>query len=133
MDRLFLDANVLFSAAYKRDAHVFRLWKLEGVFLCSSRYALEEARFNLAEANQRQRLMDLSEKLQFYEARERALPSGISLPEKDAPILLAAIDARANYLVTGDLTRFGRYFDQRVEGVVIVSPARYFKIRSEAK
>ena len=29
MDRLFLDANVLFSAAYRADAGVARLWKVE--------------------------------------------------------------------------------------------------------
>jgi len=133
MDRLFLDANVLFSAAYKMDAHVHRLWRLDGVFLCSSRYALEEARFNLVEENQHRRLMELSEKLQFYEATERALPNGISLPQKDAPILLAAIHARANYLVTGDHRHFGRYFGQRIEGLIIVPPVRYFKIRSDAK
>jgi len=133
MDRLFLDANVLFSAAYKMDAHVLRLWRLEEVFLCSSRYALEEARFNLAEENQHHRLMELSEKLQFYEATERVLPTGISLPQKDAPILLAAINARANYLVTGDLRHFGPYFGRRIEGVMILPPHKYFKIRSDAK
>jgi|SRR5271166_907944 len=133
MDRLFLDANVLFSAAYKMDAHVLRLWRLGDVRLCSSRYALEEARFNLTEENQHHRLVDLSEKLQFYEAAERALPSGISLPQKDAPILLAAINARANYLVTGDFRHFARYFGQKIEGVVVVPPVRYFKIRSDAK
>jgi len=52
MDRLFLDANVLFSAAYKANARVFRLWQLKDVLLDSSRYALEEARFNLVEENQ---------------------------------------------------------------------------------
>jgi uncharacterized protein len=49
MDRLFLDANVLFSAAYRPDAGLGQLWKLEGAILCSSHYALEEARINLTE------------------------------------------------------------------------------------
>ena len=52
MDRLFLDANVLFSAAYRIDAGLLQLWKLKNVTLCSSRYALEEARINLANEDQ---------------------------------------------------------------------------------
>jgi len=133
MDRLFLDANVLFSAAYKMDARVLRLWRLDDVLLYSSRYALEEARFNLADDNQHHRLTALSAKLQFYEATERALPSGIAVPQKDAPILLAAINARAHYLVTGDFRHFGPYFGQTIEGVVVIPPNRYFKIRGAAR
>lgn len=56
MDRLFLDANVLFSAAYRPDAGLLQLWKIKNVILCSSAYALEEARINLEEENQRARL-----------------------------------------------------------------------------
>jgi len=133
MDRLFLDANVLFSAAYKVDARVFRLWQLKDVLLYSSRYALEEARFNLADKNQQHRLSMLAQRLQFREAPERQLPKGVSLPLKDAPILLAAIEARAHYLVTGDFRDFGPYLGRRIEGVLIVSPFRYFKIREEAR
>jgi uncharacterized protein len=43
MDRLFLDANVLFSAAYRPGVRLLKLWKLKNVALFSSRYALEEA------------------------------------------------------------------------------------------
>ena len=49
MDRLFLDANVLFSAAYRPNAGLLRLWRLPDVVLCTGRYALEEARTNLTE------------------------------------------------------------------------------------
>jgi uncharacterized protein len=133
MDRLFLDANVLFSAAYKTDARVLRLWRLDDVLLYSSRYALEEARFNLGDEKQQHRLTELSAKLRFCEATERVLPSGVALPQKDAPILLAAINARAHYLVTGDLRHFGPYFGQKIEGVVVVPPNRYFKIRGAAR
>ena len=127
MDRLFIDANVLFSAAYKADARVLRLWKLTDVMLCTSRYALEEARYNLDEEPQRQRLSDLAVGFQFFEGARHQLPPAISLPEKD--ILLAAIEARARYLLTGDVRHFGAYFRRRVSGVTIVSPAQYFAIR----
>ena len=130
MDRLFLDANVLFSAAYKADARVLRLWKLSDVVLYSSRYALEEARFNLAEESQLRRLAALSEKVQFAEASNRSLPHGVSLPEKDAPILLAAIEARADYLLTGDFRHFGPYFGRKIEGVTVMLPGQYIKLRN---
>jgi hypothetical protein len=68
MDRLFLDANVLFSAAFKIDVRLLLLWKLRNVTLCSSQYALQEARINLAREDQRSRLTALSGSLQLFEA-----------------------------------------------------------------
>ncbi len=59
MDRLFLDANVLFSAAYQAEAGLLRIWKLKDVVLCSSRYALAEADLNLDNDDQRRRLTAL--------------------------------------------------------------------------
>jgi predicted nucleic acid-binding protein len=100
MDRLFLDANVLFSAAYRPDAGLLQLWKIKNVILCSSAYALEEARINLEEENQRARLRRLAEVVHLFEASEQKLPKEISLPGKDVPILLAAIEARATHLLT---------------------------------
>jgi hypothetical protein len=47
MDRLFPDANVLFSAAHSAKAGLLQFWKLKNVVLCFSRYALEEASINL--------------------------------------------------------------------------------------
>jgi len=130
MDRLFLDANVLFSAAYMADARLRELWRLRDVELWTSRYAVEEARVNLSDEVLRRRLLELSEPLQFREAGERRLPARLALPEKDAPILLAAIEAGANYLLTGDVHYFGRYFGKKVDGVVILPPARYLEIRN---
>lgn len=130
MDRLFLDANVLFSAACKPDARVFRLWRLNDVILICSWYATEEARFNLPERSQ-QRLTELVAKLEFADAGNRPLPRGVDLPEKDRPILLAAIEAKADYLLTGDLHHFGRYFGKKIEGVTVMLPGQYLKLRSE--
>jgi predicted nucleic acid-binding protein len=132
MARLFLDANVLFSAAHKEDARVFRLWNLRDVVLYSSRYALEEARFNLPDENRLNRLMSLPEKVQFVEAGKRDLPKSVHLPAKDVPILLAAIEAKSDYLLTGDLRHFGPYFGKRIEGVTVVRPSQYFKIRDQS-
>lgn len=130
MDRLFLDANVLFSAAYRPGAGLLQLWKLNHAVLCSSRYALEEARINLEKEDQRARLTRLSEAVHFFDAVQSKLPRGISLPEKDIPIMLSAIAARATHLLTGDVRHFGSYFGKKIEGIVIALPGQYLKTRS---
>jgi hypothetical protein len=130
MDRLFLDANVLFSAAYKIDARLLELWNLRNVTLCSSRYALEEARINLADEDQRTRLATLSGSLLLFEAGQPAVLAGILLPAKDAPIFLAAVEARATHLLTGDVHHFGPYFGKKIEGIAIVRPGEYLRRRT---
>jgi predicted nucleic acid-binding protein len=132
MDRLFLDANVLFSAAYKIDARLLPLWKVKNVILCSSHYALAEARINLQDDDQRTRLAKLSSSLHLFEAGPAPLPSGIVLPGKDAPIFLAAIQARATHLLTGDVRHFRAYFGKKIAGIAIVRPGEYLKRRNLA-
>jgi predicted nucleic acid-binding protein len=127
MDRLFLDANVLFSAAYRSDTGLLELWKLREVVLCSSRYALEEARINLSNEVQRTRLVRLAGKVRLFDAGERELPHGVALPEKDVPILLAAIEANATHLLTGDIRHFGSFFGKRVEGILVLPPGDYLR------
>ncbi len=129
MDRLFLDANILFSAAYRPDSGLLQLWKLKDVSLCSSAYALEEARINLEEDDQRARLHRLAGSVHLLEAFGQELPKGISLPGKDAPIMLAAIGARATHLLTGDLRHFGPYLGKKISGILITLPADYLRSR----
>lgn len=130
MDRLFLDANVLFSAAYRSGAGLLQLWKIKNVALCSSRYAFEEARINLVDDNQRTRLLGLSGWIEFFDSTRTALPPGITLPEKDGPILLAAVEARATHLLTGDVRHFGPYFRTKIAGMRILLPGDYLRMRS---
>jgi len=128
VDRLFLDANVLFSAAYRPDAGIARLWQVSAVELMTSAYAAEEARINLTERDQRNRLVTLLERVNIVVGIS-GLPAGITLPEKDQPILQAAIQARATHLLTGDKRHFGRYFGKSYGGVLVVGPGEYFKTR----
>jgi|SRR5208283_1239312 len=127
MDRLFLDANVLFSAAYRPNAGLLQFWKLPNVTLCSSHYAVAEARINLTEDSQKRRLEKLAASLEFFDPAPRELPSVISLPEKDRPIFLAALEAHATHLITGDLHHFGQYFGKKIEGILISTPSQYLK------
>ncbi len=126
LDRLFLDANVLFSAAYRPGARMARLWKLKNVELLTSAYAAEEARVNLSEREQQDRLADLLETVRIVIGIS-PLPREVSLPEKDWPILQAAIHARATHLLTGDKQHFGQYFGRRLGSVLVVPPAGYFR------
>ena len=129
MDRLFLDANVLFSAAYRPRAGLLQFWRLKTVTLCSSRYALEEAKINLNEGAQKQRLDRLARTIQFFDATSRRHPESLLLPEKDWPILLAALESQATHLISGDFRHFGPYFGRTVEGILVMSPAQYLKAR----
>ncbi len=132
VDRLFLDANVLFSAAYRPDAGIARLWKLENVELLTSAYAAEEARVNLAEEDQRRRLQELLARVTIV-PRLAPLPPGATLPAKDQPILQALLYAGATHLLTGDRQHFGQYFGRRVGGILVLPPAEYFRQPSKRK
>ena len=132
MDRLFLDANVLFSAAYRPDAGVARLWEVSSAGLVTSSYAVEEARRNLHGEDQRTRLEGLLKEVEVGEAMmlPPELRGEVDLPEKDWPVLGGAAAAGATHLITGDVQHFGRYFGERPLGVLVMKPADYLKGRS---
>lgn len=129
-DRLFLDANVLFSAAYREGSGLSRIWELTDVAILSSHYAAEEARRNLPAA-ERGRLEKLLDKvhLQAQPAKAAGIPKGISLPEKDEPILMAALELRATHLLSGDRKAFGPYYGRKIRGVLVQRPADYLRGR----
>jgi predicted nucleic acid-binding protein len=132
VDRLFIDANVLYSAAYREDAGVARLWQLEGTALITSEYAIEEARRNLDLPEQRARLERLLRSMERTSAGslDPSMRQDIELREKDWPILGAAVVSGATHLVTGDVRDFGAFFGTTVLGVHIVPPAVYLRTRS---
>jgi predicted nucleic acid-binding protein len=130
VDRIFLDANVLFSAAYRSQTGLHRLWQLEDVALITSEFAAEETKRNLSDEKSRKRLRTLLKSVQvFTQIPQAVMPPEIDLPDKDQPILLAAIHAGATHLLAGDKQHFGAYFSQRIQGVLILPPAEYFRRR----
>ena len=132
MDVVFLDANVLFSEAYRSDAGVRRLWELPEVKLTTSAYAAEEARRNL-EVSRRADLEKLLEVVELVadvapDARATSIElAEPSLPHKDVPILLAAIRSGTTHLLTGDFKHFGPYYGKAIQGVLVISPADYLR------
>ena len=133
MDRLFLDANVLFSAAYRRESPLRRLWRSPEARLFTSTYAIEEARRNLREDRQKKELEDLLASVSIAQASTesewRPILEAVNLPAKDVPILLAAVAAEATHLITGDITHFGPYYGEKVVGILILPPSRYLNER----
>jgi predicted nucleic acid-binding protein len=131
IDRVFLDANILFSVAYGSPG-LKRLWKWaqEGhCLLFVSQYVIEEAKRNLVETSHFKRLQSCIARAQVVPEVDPQVPCPMNLPKKDQPVLLSAISARADYLLAGDATHFGPYFGQTVHGVKILPPADYFAAR----
>jgi predicted nucleic acid-binding protein len=123
--KVFLDANILFSASNPRWLTRQLLDALEqaGVELLCSAYVWEEAERNvrahfpwhLDELNK------LKERLIWIE--DTAVSGSLfeSLPEKDRPVLAAAIHGQCTHLLTGDFKHFGELMNQKIGGVKIVS------------
>ena len=132
MDRLFLDANVLFSAAYRDGSGLLRLWTLSDAELTTSGYALEEARRNLDTDEQRTRLVDLMKGIDLVaEPTAIEIPRDVEVRDKDVPILAAALACGASHLVTGDRRDFGHLFGRRIGSLLVVSPRDYLDRRVE--
>lgn len=126
--RVFLDANILFSAAKSKGAvrAMLRLLVDSGHDCRADAYVVAEARRNLAaKGPQALDLLDaLLAQLQIAAASPTAERSEELdwLPEKDRPVLAAAIRLGCEVLVTGDRTHFGPGYGRRFAGVTIHSP-----------
>ena len=129
MDRLFLDANVLFSAAYAEGSGLTRLWRSKAVRLLASGYVIEEARRNLDNADARDRLELLLEKIEQVGDPAAALDPEMEqgLPENDRPVLRAAMAAGATHLLLGDRRAFGAWYGKRLASVLVLRPAEYLR------
>lgn len=126
--RVFLDANVLFSAAKSNGAIRLLLRRLHsaGHTLVADSYVVAEARRNLL-AKGPEALGALDEVLMTVELatfRPVHLPQGVAarVPEKDRPIISAAIQLHCNALVTGDRTHFDALHGTVLLGVAVHSP-----------
>lgn len=126
--RIFLDANILFSAV-KTDGAIRRLLQLlldAGHDCQVDGYVIEEARRNLAAKapGSDAALNALLGKMKIAELQPSgpASDAALALAEKDRPVLAAAIRSGCEALVTGDRTHFGRFYGKTLGGVAIHSP-----------
>ena len=136
--RVFLDANVLFTAAHNpqgKAALVIELGTRGHWAIATSRYALEEARRNLDRKFPHfvDGLRPLLRGVRFIEHRP-ALPFPGALAKKDRPIFQAAVAWDATHLLTGDMKDFGAFMNKPEEtfGVVVQTVADFLRARSAA-
>jgi len=131
--RIFLDANILFSAA-KTDGPIRELLRLlldAGNELWVDDFVLAEARRNL-ERKGRAALSDFDRLLpRLQHARGAVAVDGTRdinwLPEKDRPVLGAAMALGCEVLLTGDRRHFEKGFGRVFGSVLIHSPASLFQ------
>jgi predicted nucleic acid-binding protein len=129
--RVFLDANVIFSAAHNPAGNARAILLLAAhrrVELVTSGYAADEALRNVV-AKYPERRAELEAILatlsQLAEPGTStiALAQSTGVPAKDAPILAAAIANKCHWLVTGDRTHFGHLYGRAVVETVVLPPA----------
>lgn len=126
--KIFLDANVLFSASLSAAGAAQALLvtaQQVGAQSITSELAFAEARRNL-ESKAAQSLENLNLLAQVIPrasepgaaALDDARTAGVA--DKDVPILAAALAAGADWFVTGDMRHFGHLYGRRVEGVLVL-------------
>jgi len=126
--RVFMDANVLFAAAISpegRSAALFAFAKRKVCTLLASMHAITEVRRNL-EGRYPDALIRFEQLVHDLTIVPEASPSRViwarqqGLPDEDAPIFAAAIEAGAAVLVTGDRRHFGNLFGRTFEGMRVL-------------
>jgi len=120
--RVFLDANILFSAATP-DSPTRALLNiiLRHARAVTNEHAWEEARRNLEHKRPHliTALNELKSGIEFTgNFKEVALPP---LPDKDQPVIGGAIASRCTHLWTGDKRHFGPLYGRTIQGTMIVS------------
>ncbi len=127
--KVFLDANVLFSAALSAQGTAQALLFVahtSGAQCVTSDYAFAEAQRNLlAKAPHALPTFDLIASLLLRVPEPAAVHVEAArkarVVAKDAPVLGAALQCRADVFATGDVRHFGQLFGDRVEGVLVLS------------
>jgi len=128
--RIFVDANILFTAAYSPKGKAATLLESLPGLVITSDYAAEEARRNIQA--KRPTALDRLEKILGQIEIVPSVRSGacpIQLPPKDQPIFLSALVAKATHLFTGDLKDFGLHMNQpeKSAGIIIQTVAEFLK------
>ena len=128
--RVFLDANVLFSAALNTSGGLHAFFGLAATGICklvASPYAIDEARRNIGR-KQPAKAPALEQLIAQIAVCREAAPDAVQwalstgLSAKDAPILAAAAQAKADFLVTGDRSDFGFIYERKLRGVEVLPP-----------
>jgi len=129
--KVFLDANVLFTAAHNPKGKAALVIELAGDGhwdVVTSSFAVEEARRNLeikfpGALDAFESLLDVVDIVPAV--FDESCP--IELPGKDVPIFLSALGAGCTHLLTGDKKDFGKHMNvpHETSGLVIQTVADF--------
>ncbi len=122
----FLDANILFSAAWREGSGIAKLRARPDVQRVTSPFALAEAERNLQlkKPVAVERLARLMAQVEVSTATA-PLAADYGLPEKDWPILEAAVGSACAVLLTGDIAHFGHLIGSEIKGVKILTVSMF--------
>jgi predicted nucleic acid-binding protein len=126
--RVFLDANVLFSASHAGSSMAGLVaWVIATGTAVSSDLAVEEARRNLALKRPAWLLAfdALLPQVEMVPSMIFAIP--VTLADKDLPLLCAAIRGGCDVFVTGDRRDFGELMNRTIKGVRVMAPLQLAK------
>jgi predicted nucleic acid-binding protein len=133
--RIFLDANILFSAANPSSAirQLLNMARTAGHECWADEHVIREAHRNLF-LKQRERIPDFERLLADIRCATKLsdLPLRLldetSLPENDRRALAAAIALECDAFVTGDQTHFGPLYGKTVAAAKIYSPRQLAEV-----
>ncbi len=125
MDRVFLDASVLFAAGHRARTSLERLWGLPGVTLLTSKSAAERALRNLDTEERRSKLIGLLARVDIRPDPNAAELPAAALGDIERGVLGAATAAKSTHLLTGDTVGFGAAIGKAIGGVVVLRPSAY--------
>ena len=126
--KVFLDANILFSAAdaQSKTSEVLSELVSSGHEAVTNVYAWDETERNLMK--KRPHMLRGFEDLRgLVEIVDTSLARlDVECEEKDMAILAGAIDAGCSHLWTGDKKHFGKFYGKRIHGLLVVPSVPLF-------
>jgi hypothetical protein len=129
---VFLDSNVVISASRSPASQFHGFWALSHVQLLTSPHSIGEIRRNYQSTDQAHMAEALIASMRVVSDRpDLRLPEGVDLPEKDAPIYLAAWGGGAEFLITGDKKHFGAYCGQNRSGMTVMEPVPFLRLQAK--
>ena len=128
--KVFLDANVLFSASNLKSKTAILLAELirKNHEAVTSVYAWGEVVRNV-NTKCPQWLGSLQRFREHIDIIETfSIPLNVECAEKDKPILAGAICAHCTHLWTSDKAHLGKFYGQTIHGVTVVSSVQMFEM-----
>jgi hypothetical protein len=129
--KLFIDASVLLAAAGSENGasrFLFTQATIRGWVLITTHYCLEEAQRNVAKVGRKASttlIGSLVPKLAFVPT-ELAFDKVLAFPKaKDRPVLLSALGAESDYLLTLDEGDFQKVIGSHVYGMRVSTPGLF--------